>query len=171
LSRLRVTIAGLMAVVLLIAVGCAALLRPSARWAGVLDTLAMVTVSIAILGAAVRRGPNRGIWLGAAVFGGVYAVLGFGVFSDSTRVKPEPSAILDLLFHPLSGSLRGEPRIRISGRHHASPAMTLEMAKEYERISHSVALILFTLLGAGAGRLLGNPTYPPMIATIASPDT
>ena len=41
MRRLRVTIAGLLAVVLLIAVGFAALLRPSALWAGVLDTLAV----------------------------------------------------------------------------------------------------------------------------------
>jgi hypothetical protein len=73
--KIRFTIGGLMAVVLVLAIGFAALLNPNATWAGVSWFLAYSALGLAILGAVLGRGAERAWWLGFAVFEGGYLML------------------------------------------------------------------------------------------------
>jgi hypothetical protein len=70
----RISIRTLMALVLVSAIGLAALRNASELWAGMMLLLALAAVGVAILGVALMRGRERAWWLGFAVFGGGYLV-------------------------------------------------------------------------------------------------
>ena len=72
MRSVRFSIAGLMGVVLLTAIGLAALRSPSETWAGVLLLATLAALCIALVGAICRTGAQRGGWIGFAVFGWVY---------------------------------------------------------------------------------------------------
>jgi hypothetical protein len=69
MARLRFSLARLMAIVLLIGVGLAALHSASVLWASVVFTLTVAVLSTAVLGAMARRGRARMTWAGFALFG------------------------------------------------------------------------------------------------------
>jgi hypothetical protein len=72
MRRFRISIAGLMAVVLFISVGFVALRYASDEWAGIVTMLALGILTLAIVGAIYRRGARRAAWVGFALFGWVY---------------------------------------------------------------------------------------------------
>lgn len=75
MKLLRVTVAGLMEIVLVAAVGSAALRNPTIVWASALFTLLVMMLCSATLGAIAVRGPARLMWAGFAIFGSVYSKL------------------------------------------------------------------------------------------------
>jgi hypothetical protein len=77
MRRFRVSIAGLMALVLFVAVGVAALREASEVWSGVLFALTVAAMAFAGLRAAYRHEGQRAFWAGFAVFGSLYLVLAF----------------------------------------------------------------------------------------------
>jgi hypothetical protein len=74
----RVSIRTLMAVVLVSAVGLAALRNASELWVEVMLLLAIAAEGVSILGAALLRGRERAWWFGFAVFAGLYLALAVG---------------------------------------------------------------------------------------------
>jgi hypothetical protein len=79
----RFSIAGLMGVVLLAAIGLAALRTPSETWAGIVLLATLAALGFASVGAICLRGPSRAGFLGFAVFGWIYmaaAFLPYGVY-------------------------------------------------------------------------------------------
>ena len=72
MRSVRFSIAGLMGVVLITAIGLAALRSPSHTWAGVLLLATLAALCIAVIGAFCRTGAERGGWIGFAVFGWAY---------------------------------------------------------------------------------------------------
>ncbi len=68
MHKIRFTIGGLMAVVLVAAIGFAALINPNGIWAGVLLLSAYALLGTAILGVVFQREAARACWLGCAVF-------------------------------------------------------------------------------------------------------
>lgn len=77
MRRFRVSIAGLMAAVLFVAVGVAALREASEVWLGTLFGLTCAAVGFAILRATYRDGARRASWAGFALFGGGYLLIAF----------------------------------------------------------------------------------------------
>ena len=71
MTRLRFTLAQLMAVVLFIGFGFAALRNANGLWASATFSLAILTVSVAVAGACSRQGRARMPWAGFAVAGGL----------------------------------------------------------------------------------------------------
>lgn len=71
----RNSIAGLMAVVVLVAVGFAALKNPSEIWASCLFSLTVGLLLLALLGVAFGSGDRRMFWAGFSVFGWGYLIL------------------------------------------------------------------------------------------------
>jgi len=94
----RVTIAGLMALVLYVAVGFAALKTPSEAWA----TLTLLLLTLALLGSIFTRGGNRAFWGGFAIAGWSYWILSFGPWFD-THIGPRlaTKSLADGLYHHL----------------------------------------------------------------------
>ena len=73
----RFSIAGLMGVVLLAAIGLAALRTPSETWAGIVLLATLAALGIASVGAICVRGASRAGFLGFAVFGWIYMAAAF----------------------------------------------------------------------------------------------
>jgi hypothetical protein len=80
----RVTIGGLMGLVLVVAVGTAALRSPSALWVSIVLTIALGMLLAAVFGIVYRRGAARAYWAGFAVFGGSYLLVSYGPWLDTT---------------------------------------------------------------------------------------
>jgi hypothetical protein len=72
MNRIRFTIASLLVVVLLVAVGFAALREASDLWDRGVFTLALAVLLVSILFAVHRTGSERAFWLGFALFGWGY---------------------------------------------------------------------------------------------------
>jgi hypothetical protein len=68
----------MMGLVLVAAVGLAALRNANEAWAGVMVLLTLGALGVSVLGVVHREGEERAWWLGFALFEGGYALLAFG---------------------------------------------------------------------------------------------
>ena len=84
MSRPRISLAGLMGTILVLAIGVAALRDASETWAGVMLLLTLGLLGVSILGVIYRRDARRAWWVGFALFGWGYAGLTLAPWS-----KPE----------------------------------------------------------------------------------
>jgi hypothetical protein len=96
---MRVSIAGILVWVALLGVGFAALRNPSLLWSNALFSVALGTLTLAVLAAVYRRGRHRAFWVGFATCGWVYLLLALGPANESL-LSPYlvTTAILDVLF-------------------------------------------------------------------------
>jgi hypothetical protein len=99
MPRMRVSIAGILVWVALLGVGFAGLRNPSLLWSNALFSVALGTLTLAVLAAVYRRGRRRAFWVGFATCGWVYLLLALGPANESL-VSPYlvTTAILDVLF-------------------------------------------------------------------------
>ena len=88
--RIRYSIAGLMTVVLLIALGLAGLRDTSTVWASAVFSLTVILLATAILGAATCSGPSRMACLGFGLFGGTYLLAAFWLWPVPNGVTAPP---------------------------------------------------------------------------------
>ena len=142
MTRLQVTLAQLMALVLFLGLGLAALRNANGLWASLTYTVAIVMISAAPLGAAARRGNRRLRWAGFAVFGWIYVLIAqlpgmeahFGRGRLQKPLLPIEWVIHESLpfIHPLATSA----------------------TDEYQQIAHSLGIIVFGLLGAITSRVI-----------------
>ena len=104
----RLSILGLMAVVLFVAVGFAALRSTSALWASAVFTLTVALLSASILGAVARRGDARLPWHGFAVFGWAYLLTTFWLWPEPNGVTAPPYLSKHLIdyFQPSTANAR-----------------------------------------------------------------
>lgn len=96
MRRLRLSIAGLMAVVLLVAVVLASLQEATDLWAKAMFTVAIASSGVALLGMLFRRGIERATWSGRFISGAGYLTLCFGPGCD-TQIMPRllSTALID----------------------------------------------------------------------------
>jgi hypothetical protein len=110
--KTRPTILGLMAVVLLAAVGVGALREATDWWASGIFTTTLIALAFATLYAVYRRGPRRAFWAAFAAVGWGYIVLTFGPGCETTiRPRLVTTRLLDALLpivHPAP-----EPTVRL----------------------------------------------------------
>jgi hypothetical protein len=90
MKRSLFSIAGMMALVVLIALGFGALRNPTLLWASLIFTATVAFLAMAILGTLARRGRARMTWAGVAVFGWLYLALSFGPMSNANGVTYPP---------------------------------------------------------------------------------
>jgi hypothetical protein len=84
----RYSIRTLMAVILVSAIGLAALRNANGIWAGLMMQFALAAVGVAVIGAVISRGSERYWWTGFWVFAGGYLVLVFAP-GVSTEISPK----------------------------------------------------------------------------------
>jgi hypothetical protein len=151
MNRLRLTIAQSMGIVLVVGFGFAALRKADDFWASATFTLAITSISVAFLGAFARKGKARTAWSGFAVFGLAYLIIGLSrplnvpgavYFSYTGGSEPTPALLIDWGLRYLQPYLNPLP----PGASGVIP---------YDQVSHSLGSILFGLLGAMLGRLVG----------------
>jgi hypothetical protein len=151
MTRFRFSIAHLMTGVLGLGLGFAALRNADRLWASATFTVSMLIISTALVGALVRRGRTRPAWLGFAVFGWTYLLigilpsrasggLGFGPLPWPPNLIEWGLASLQPYLRPISSA-----QMFMSG-----PLLT-----PYEQVGHSLGMVLFGSVGAAVGRLLG----------------
>ena len=167
----RTTILGLMGLVLLMALGFAALRSASLLWASAMFTTAVIVLSASVLGVFANRGPSRLPWLGFATFGWIYFLMTFWLWPDKNGMnappvlpklvmdyfmpKPDDDAVArigdigyDETFpnEPQAFNRRGNP---FAGR--------IFNVQQFRRIDHSLTAILFGVVGALLGRSFAAP--------------
>src|SRR5437868_3875327 len=76
MTNLRFTLAQLMAIMLYLGFGFAARRNADDYWASATFTVAIISISAALVGAIARKGRARMTWAGFAVFGWAYVVTG-----------------------------------------------------------------------------------------------
>jgi hypothetical protein len=77
MKRSRITIAHLIVVVLVAAIGLAAIRRGTAAWAGAMLSITFFAMICSLLGVALERGTRRIYWLGFATLGWGYLLLAY----------------------------------------------------------------------------------------------
>jgi hypothetical protein len=150
MRHFRFSIAGLMGVVLMSAVGLAALRNPTRPWAGamVLSTYGML--GLAILCAVVRGRARRAWWLGFCIFGWGYLSLeGVRAWQDTIEL---PTRVLIHAIGPWLGNPSTGPFIDFPD----------ELNPWYAQIGHCLLTLLAALLGGFlAGGFLAVPKDCP----------
>jgi hypothetical protein len=172
--RPRLSIAGLMAAVLLLAVGFAGLRTASALWASALFTLTVILLAAASLGVAVSRRQTRMACLGFSLFGWIYLLTTFWLWPGPNGVSAPPFLTKSLLdaVQPASqtpaamtidagpaGELSTESPLMVETT--ISPGLTgmtpyagrVINLLHYRRIGHMLAAIGFGLLGGLLGTI------------------
>ncbi len=92
----RFSIRGAMSLVLVCAVGLAALRNANELWAGVIVLVTMALLGTALLGVIHQHGQGRAWWLGFGVFAGGYLVLALGPwFSEHIQPTLATTQLLD----------------------------------------------------------------------------
>ncbi len=87
--RFHFSMAGLLGLVALTTIGCAALATATPLVASALHTLNLLVLSLAVVGAIARRGEARVFWLGMAVVGWVYYFAAVG-WPAAPEMPPQP---------------------------------------------------------------------------------
>jgi hypothetical protein len=144
MTRLRFSIAQLMAVVVLVAFGFAALRNANAFWAGATFSLAIISVSVAFVGACARKEGARMPWAGFATAGGIRLAIWISTPATVGSLNGPP--------RPLLYGLQGYLNPSASG---GGPFIA------YVQISNSLDVIFLGLLGAVLCRLLVLETDRP----------
>jgi len=169
MDRAQLSLADLMAAVLFIALGLAALLNPTALWASALFMLTVALLSAAILGAIACRGKTRMTWAGVAIFGWIYLGIAFGPLpnGNGTTIPALPTMVVyeytlhnnlvpqskaaykDVIFNNTNqaeslldkATLTGKPRVFVDVMH-------------LKRVVHSLGAVIFAFIGGIVGRVL-----------------
>jgi hypothetical protein len=101
----RISIAGLMAFIVLLGVTLAALSAGTRFWAHAMLTLAIASAGVALLGRLHTRGPAKAAWTGYLVFGTGYLVLCIGPWCEA-HIMPDllPTPLIDELYSRMAYS-------------------------------------------------------------------
>jgi hypothetical protein len=167
MSRLRFTLAQLMAAVIFIGLGFAALRSASPLWASAVFTVTLAVLSAAVLGAMARRGRARMTWAGFALFGWIYLGTTFGPWASVNGVMAPPYVTRWVLDYwdakrgPVGQMDLWPGEVLFSPFPPA--ALTPPGSVQFRRVGHCLAAILFGLVGAVLGRLTaaedGRPNH------------
>jgi len=146
----RLSIAGLLAVILVCGIGFAALRSPSSWSVGALLALTMALLATAVL--CVLIGRNKPFWAGFAVFGAFYLVFTVALAAgQGEEIHPVNRLLLPLYttLHP-DAPPPLPPGTGFSGK----PPATPEVQDAFLLTGHSLACLICALVGAMLGRAL-----------------
>jgi hypothetical protein len=156
MARFQFTLAQLMAALIYLGLGSAALRDADGLWASATFTLSILTISTALVGAFVRRGPARSAWIGFAVFGWAYFLIGVIPPRRSGGLGfgplPWPPELIAWGMASLQPYLKPLPA--------AKAFMAVSLLTPYEQISHSLGVVLFGSVGAFIGRFFAMRDEP-----------
>lgn len=120
MDRPRVSVSGLAAIVLVSAIGVAALRGESSLWAGSLLLLDLAIFAFAVLAVIYREGARRAWWAGFALFGWGYLAIAFGPWAaEAVAPRLATSMIMDSMyakFGPPIPSRRHEGALRTAAQ-------------------------------------------------------
>lgn len=172
MQRPRVSIAGLMGLVVLVSIAFAALRNPTTLWASIIFTLTVGLLSAAIVGAILGRGSPRATWIGFAVFGWVYMAFSFGPVPNSNGVKAPPfaTALVYSFLKTYEMEKANRRWVAVESRDPQDEAVSLSPPPpvafprvlrpvdlmDLRRIVHSLGAIVFGLVGSATAQAFGR---------------
>jgi hypothetical protein len=148
---LRLSIAGLMSIVLATALGFAALRNGSAASAGGLFLATQATLALASVGALCRRGEKRAWWIGFALFGWIYLVCSFAPHDRWPKMPTQ--LVLDEIY----------------ARIHGVPVWFSPNAAAFEGLAFPIWHCLWTLLAAAFGGFIARTLFGALEARQKEP--
>lgn len=143
MRHLRTTLAGLMGIVLVAALGLAALRVASPFWAGVTYLAIRAILGLAILNVVYARGARRAWWLGFTLFG-----WGWLISPMSRMGWTFPSLLISSVLLALAPYLGHEHNPTIP------PGQVDATQLSFLQIGYDLWTILFALIGAILGRIV-----------------
>lgn len=156
MMRARLTIAGMMGVVLLVGAAFAGLTHPTMLWSRAVATLTAVVLLTAILGALFGRGHARGFWAGYALFGWFFLMISVTTWSQNEFVHQAGFSDMDqLLFGwfypstPTSGTVTDEQLNKL-----------IQMFSSFRIIVHAFVSHVAGLIGGGIGYAFARHNEP-----------
>ena len=171
MKRFQYSLLWLLGLMAFVAIGCNALVNASAFWAGLLFTVTIFVLMVAVLGSIYRHGSARAFWLGFAIFGWAYLWLVCGptpgrTFSeDGWQFEPqEPLAttkLLSFFFHNLLPQVRGRTVVPQTspgggtGMFMGTPGamkVPIALARDFFCVGHSLWALLFAYVGGWVAR-------------------
>jgi hypothetical protein len=167
MKHLRLSIAGIMAVVALAGLGFAGLRASTPIWASGLFTAAVFLLSAAVVGSILTKGASL---TGAAVFGWIYLVVVFGPWSPNRDGPPSLLTVpllelaQDKILSREGGAYRatdhlwhGSQDLRVQlwrgTAPSANPTRTVDLVC-YRQVGQSLAALIFAAAGAVVGALI-----------------
>jgi hypothetical protein len=99
MNQFRLSIRNLIAAILFIALGLAAITNPSSTWAKAWFTLDLGVFLVAILGWCLSRGGSKAFWMGVCIVGWGFTAINFGPWS-AENLKPRllTTELFDVLY-------------------------------------------------------------------------
>jgi hypothetical protein len=162
----RISISGLMFLVILVALAFAAFRNPTELWAGSLFALTLGMLLLAPVGVAYRGGDKRLFWVGFAVFG--YGYLALILATRALVPPPLPTTMLiDYMFRriqPDQTTTTDASVMIMTGPIIFNSLSNVSGALPFFQIGHSLATLLVASLGAvlvGVFAKRDGPLVPP----------
>jgi hypothetical protein len=152
MRSVRFSIMGLMGVVLVAAIGLAALRNASETWAGFLLLATLGAFCVALVGAFCRGGAQRGAWIGFAVFGWIYMGAAFEPYDLAPKLPTH--SLLEVLapkFGADSGPFQKTDESRRLGGGGFGRMFGADRANPFFQIGHCLSALVAATLGALLG--------------------
>jgi hypothetical protein len=169
----RFSIAGLMGLIVVVAVGVAALRFASELWAGILLMLTLGVLGASVLAFHERAGARRAWWRGFALFGWGYAVLALGPWASDAIAPNLPTTMgLDKLYERMHPEVEGRSSRRISHLrlsrylNATDPSSTPLVDSSGARIAWAKAFSLATDATLESFRLVGHCLWALLVACV-----
>jgi hypothetical protein len=159
MRELRFSIAGLMGIVLVAAVGLTALKSASRIWAGAMLLLTCGILTLGVVGAIYRQGTRRGWWLGFSLFGWGYTAL-WGFWSVGGWPDLPTTTLLEILRPWLNSPARADGGL-FGGRPWGMGFGGGLEAVYYQQAGHCLCSLLAAVLGGLLATFFFVPSSEP----------
>jgi hypothetical protein len=166
MQRPRYTIAELILVVLVIALGLAAIRIASASWAGAMYSIMFFALICSFLGVALGRGSRRIYWSGFALLGWSYIILMYTPWLydkfGQYLLAPNLFAYLEEVLHqdqPAGGGMQSLPPGLLGATATAggfAGPVGVDASSELVRIGIAMEALLWAFLGGWAARYFAS---------------
>jgi hypothetical protein len=150
--KARLSIAGLMGVVLVASLGLTAFRSATEEWAGATTLVTGGVLVLGVVGAACRRGAERAWWLGFALFGWGYLFLIFG--GTYTSLHLPTTALLEMLRPSRAPSAGGPVGGMGGGTGFPFPPFSRFPFDAFSQVGQSLFALAFAVVGGLLGVFL-----------------
>ena len=167
MKHTRITIAELVLVVVVVAIGLAAIRGQSAAWAGAMLSITFFAMICSLLGIALGRGPRRVYWSGFAVLGWSYLFLMYVPWLytqvGTYLLAPNLFPVLDEMLHAEPSAAQGLQSVPVGflgatavGGGFSPGVAAVTDVSDLVRIGIAMEALLWAFMGGWAARYFAS---------------